>query len=55
MRNIDNIYVSIVCICHKFIDYNICSNNNQHSMLTVHKDNTVLQTNKRKEHCLNLC
>ena len=41
MRNIADIYVSIMCICNKFIDSSLSKNNIQHSMLNFYKENTV--------------
>ena len=46
MINIDESYVRIMCICHKFIDCSISESNIQHSMLDFHKENTVFLKNK---------
>ena len=46
MRNIDDIYISIWCIYHLLIELSKCGSNNQRSMLSFHKENTVSRKNK---------
>ena len=41
-RNIVEIYVSITCIFHKFIDSSIYVSNSEHSILDFHKENTIV-------------
>ena len=41
-RNGADMYVNILSIFHKFIDYIISESNNHHSMLTVHKGNPIV-------------
>ena len=49
--NISHIYVRILCTCWAFIDSSIYECNSQHSMLSFHKENTVLL----KKKCQQLC
>ena len=47
-RNIDNIYVSITCICYLFIGLSIYGSNNQHAILYFHTENTVILKKKHQ-------
>ena len=47
-RNIEDIYVGIMCICHKYIYYCLFRSNIQHSMLAFHKESTSLLKKKHQ-------